>query len=204
MQGIPFNQQGVTGILAKVKTSTRRPLKKQPPIVDYEIYCDPYNGNYEHFTFWTKDNKMCLFDGDIPNTAHWKPKYKIGETVFVETGQSITCSDSSEPELMMMKVQPELLLKITGIKVERLQDISEEDCLKEGLEPRNEALRKSHAHKNTFYIDGHNDNGIKLLKVTKYAKIAFKKNIWHPLPYPPEYQWPANPYVFAYEFEVVS
>jgi hypothetical protein len=62
-------------------------------VTDKTHYCDPYNHNPEKYTFWTKDNRMSLFTGNIPNTAHWKPPTQklfngaILKGVVYESGQ---------------------------------------------------------------------------------------------------------------------
>lgn len=87
----------------------------------------------------------------------FEPKYKVGEVVaiaqsymdvdqFHRKGKNaayLEYLDSILPELKLypgwgnkMFVKADLMphhIKITGIKVERLQDISDEDCLKEGI-----------------------------------------------------------------------
>lgn len=85
------------------------------------------------------------------------PKYKLGEVVAIaqsykdvdrfhrkgKNADYLEYLDSILPELKLypgwgnkMFVKADLMphhIKITGIKVERLQDISDEDCLKEGI-----------------------------------------------------------------------
>lgn len=82
-------------------------------------------------------------------------------------------------------------IRITDVRVERLQDISDEDCLKEGIQ--------------TFYYgdckfppDGYTfDNGKSHFNTPREAfahlinKVS-KKDVWQ-----------ENPYVFVYDFELV-
>lgn len=83
----------VRAILDNRKTQTRRPIKPQPTNLPEGAYCDPYNKNHEHFTFWTKDNKMILGSGgNIKNTAHWRCPYgKPGDRLWVR--ESFWCVD---------------------------------------------------------------------------------------------------------------
>jgi len=85
---IIFNTDMVKAILEGRKTQTRRILDPQPTGLPEGAYCDPYNKNYDHFTFWTKDNKMCLplGNGKIKGkkTAHWRCKYgQVGDRLWV-------------------------------------------------------------------------------------------------------------------------
>lgn len=84
-------------------------------------------------------------------------------------------------------------IKITGIKVERLQDISDEDCLKEGI---------IHAYTTN---DGiriyHTPNEKKGYLSTDVAQEAFAYLIDK---VSGNGTWESNPYVFAYEFKLVD
>lgn len=74
-------------------------------------------------------------------------------------------------------------IKITNVRIEQLQDISDEDCLCEGLKFRyvnmgsgSAATREDYYYE---YINGHND-------VCDYGT------------------WESNPYVWVYGFELVK
>jgi hypothetical protein len=122
-QSISFNEEMINAILDGRKTQTRRPLEPQPVGLPEGAYCDPYNKNFDYFTFWTKDHKMCLPEGNVKIkgkiTAHWKCLYgKPGDRIFV-------------------KQSPNIKLEITKIRVERLQNIGHDDIKAEGLSYKN-------------------------------------------------------------------
>lgn len=140
------------------------------------------------------------------------PKYKLGEVVaiaqsymdvdqFHRKGKNaayLEYLDSILPELKLypgwgnkMFVKADLMphhIKITGIKVERLQDISDEDCLKEGIIHVSTFLGQKIYH--TPHVNGS-------YLSTNVAQEAFAylidkvsgKGVWE-----------SNPFVFAYEF----
>lgn len=146
-----------------------------------------------------------------------KPKYEIGEVVAIAQSYSdvdqfhrkgknaayLEYLDSILPELKLypgwgnkMFVKVNLMphhIKITGIKVERLQDISDEDCLKEGI---------IHAYTTN---DGiriyHTPNEKKGYLSTDVAQEAFAYLIDK---VSGNGTWESNPYVFAYEFKLVD
>ena len=92
-------------------------------------------------------------------------------------------------------VKPELMLhfiRITNVRIERLQDISDEDCLAEGIEF--DAKAKS------FYcgmnISTGSKNWLGCTLRESYAALIDKVG--------KKGDWNKNPYVFVYEFELIK
>lgn len=161
----------------------------------------------------------CMYDADEREFDEGEilPKYKVGEVVaiaqsymdvdrFHRKGKNaayLEYLDSILPELKLypgwgnkMFVKVNLMphhIKITGIKVERLQDISDEDCLKEGIiraYTTNDGIR--------IY---HTPNEKKGYLSTDVAQEAFAYLIDK---VSGNGTWESNPYVFAYEFKLVD
>lgn len=84
-------------------------------------------------------------------------------------------------------------IRITDIKVERLQDISDEDCLKEGIY---EDSGDDEFPPSIFYeFDGNKDDGFDTPREAFAAlidKVSGKGT------------WESNPYVFVYEFKLID
>lgn len=84
-------------------------------------------------------------------------------------------------------------IKITGVKVERLQDISDEDCLKEGIY---EDSGDDKFPPSIFYdFEGNKDDGFDTPREAFAAlidKVSGKGT------------WESNPYVWVYEFELFN
>lgn len=92
-----------------------------------------------------------------------------------------------------MFVQANLMphhIRITNIRIERLQDISEEDCLAEGIVDFESRINKAHFYSITdeSATYGTAKKPYSLL----IDKIAGKGT------------WASNPYVFVYEFELIK
>ena len=85
-------------------------------------------------------------------------------------------------------------IRITNIKVERLQDISDEDCMKEGIYTR-AALHSLHVNGYAYTFDNWSDRGIAMGSDT--AKGAFASLIDR---INGKGTWESNPWVYAYEF----
>ena len=84
-------------------------------------------------------------------------------------------------------------IRITDIKVERLQDISDEDCLKEGIY---EDSGDDEFPPSIFYeFEGNEDDGFDTPREAFAAlidKVSGKGT------------WESNPYVFVYEFKLID
>ena len=94
-----------------------------------------------------------------------------------------------------MFVKPEYMphqIHISNVHIERLQEISDDDCLKEGLE------WDGVAHK--YYVNYDKTNGSKIYFKTSpkesYAELIDKVS--------GKGTWESNPYVFVYEFNLIK
>ena len=97
-----------------------------------------------------------------------------------------------------LKEMARIFLKVTNVRVERLQDISDEDCIKEGI------------------VEVTKDNQV--FKFCIYDKKDYSSTPWQDMPKNPQevykklwnsttkdgYKWEDNPYVFVYEFERIE
>lgn len=138
--------------------------------------------------------------GNFEETMKHAP-YKVGEIVAV-----VQCyRDIGSPQFdkfgrdvigntNKMFVKAELMphkIKITNVRIERLQDISDEDCLREGI-IKGEFM-------NTLDECGFNMDGYYCTAST--ARKAFAKLIDK---VSGKGTWESNPYVWVYDFELVK
>ena len=149
----------------------------------------------------TQTRRICL---DQINPTANKSKWHIGEVVAISQPykdilSSAYCDKYELDKLTHTKgwsnamfTKSDLMphhIKITGIKVERLQDISDEDCLKEGIihaYTDNNGIKRYHTP--------HTKRGYLSTDIPQQAfeflinKVSGKGT------------WESNPFVFAYEF----
>lgn len=130
-----------------------------------------------------------------------KCHYKVGEIVAVAQNYSsfYNILDNTRPIPEgagwdnKMFVRADLMphqIRITGIKSERLQDISDEDCLKEGIRyfPEiNKFYFEDIRREEGFYFDNPREAFVSLID-----KVSGRGT------------WASNPWVVAYEFELVK
>lgn len=80
---------------------------------------------------------------------------------------------------------------ITDIKVERLQDISDEDCMKEGIEEHLKGIQYGFPS-NIGYIGQYPFSNPREAFSALIDKVSGKGT------------WECNPFVWAYEFELID
>lgn len=213
MKKIMFSDKyGLTkAVLEGRKTMTRRIIKcprtfRGEWVAGFNIHRSPSDKKIVGFP--------CMYDADERefDMGEILPKYKLGEVVaiaqsymdvdqFHRKGKNaayLEYLDSILPKLKLypgwgnkMFVKADLMphhIKITGIKVERLQDISDEDCLKEGIIHVSTFLGQKIYH--TPHVNGS-------YLSTNVAQEAFAYLIDK---VSGKGTWESNPFVFAYEF----
>ena len=146
------------------------------------------------------------------------PRYKVGEILAVaQSYHALNKSGYIAPEWLehtcessagyknKMFVRADLMphrIRITNIKVERLQDISHEDCLKEGLSiatvNNGQGNFGYHTEYNLVYYD---DFGRTKIIGGRDIREAFADLIDKVCGIG---TWDSNPYVFVYEFELLK
>ena len=216
MKKIMFNDRyGLTqAVLEGRKTMTRRVIKCP----------DKCNGKeaYGYVIYRNAQNRdiceVSVVDADEYTIGYITPKYQIGEIVAVAQSYhelnkagyvapewlEHTCESSAGYENKMF-VRADLMphrIRITNIKVERLQDISDEDCLKEGLTiasvNNGQGNYGYHTEYNLVYYD--NFGRTKIIG-SRNVREAFADLIDRVCC---RGTWDINPYVFVYEFELMK
>lgn len=219
MKKIMFNDKlGLTqAVLEGRKTMTRRICKYDRPDESWDIVFPVFGSkDYDNegnlvsplFGAFGWKNK----DGDF--TGWNNPLYKVGEVVAIaqsyrDLGYSPDSLDRHPKDLSIRGLMKNSAgwnnkmfvksyackhhIKITNVKVERLQDISDEDCLKEGIihaYTDNNGIKRYHTP--------HTKRGYLSTDVSQQAfsflidKVSGKGT------------WESNPFVFAYEFVLVD
>lgn len=204
MKKIMFNDKcGLTqAVLEGRKTQTRR-IITYPKTFKGKDVC----GFYVYR--WKVDGvitEICMYDRDEISIDGGQilPKYKVGEIVAVAQSYNSFYNDEYNPNLFpngagwtnKMYVKPELMphqIRITDVRAERLQDISDEDCLKEGV------IKGQCGSADTHFMDAYyvpNDKQPYCRPQDAYEIIIDKIS--------GKDTWESNPYVFVYDFELIK
>lgn len=188
MKPILFNAEMVRAVQNGRKTVTRRVVK--PKYTNTEIIL--------------KNGKAFETAGTLATTVEIKPPYQVGdilyvretwaelETVYGHLYYAYKADDDTLhhsiggnfthwcPSIHMPKEAARIFLRVTGVRVERLQDITEEQAKAEGIDTNNKTLS---------------------------ARCIFKYHIWNSTIKKSDldkYGWDANPWVCAVEFKKIS
>ena len=157
----------------------------------------------------------CMYDADECEFDEGEilPKYRVNETVSVaqayhdcgglnEKGvprwdiiaQAVGATGAGWDNKMF--VRADLMpyqIRITNVRIERLQDISDEDCLKEGI------IQGRCGSENTHFMDAYyvpNDIQPYCTPREAFASLIDKVS--------GKGTWESNPYVWVYDFELVK
>lgn len=209
-QAVLEGRKTMTRIIIEIDECVRFPIICFRPLENWEkkVVNPNYVFNGHVYAVYNELDLLCHFV---------KPRYEIGEVVtiaqsymdvdrFHRKGKNaayLEYLDSILPELKLhpgwtnkMFVKADLMphhIEITGIKVERLQDISDEDCLKEGIY---EGSGDDKFPPSIFYeFEGNKDDGFDTPReafAVLIDKVSGKGT------------WESNPFVFAYEFVLVD
>lgn len=216
MKGILFNTKMVQAILKNRKTATRRPIKN----VDIKVYKATLFDGTVYDRVRLAENEEIIFDGgfkDLNFVVKDYAPHQVGDILYVrETfcyddfdngGETIyykadygerhlkdlftDCGMKWKPSIHMPKEASRIFLKVTDVRVERLQDITVEQVKKEGVLDCGQPIEIQDT-----YADG----------VVNWYKALFE-NLWNSTIKKQDmhkYSWEANPYVFCYEFKRIN
>jgi hypothetical protein len=216
MKPILFSTPMVQAIMEGRKTQTRRVVKPQPHSYGEEIIDSGipwYKGKGQwHNRFVVSDNPTRY---EIAST-HDCPYGKVGDILWVrETWQTgalgwiYRASWNSKlpdgvkwkPSIFMPREACRLFLRIKSIRVERLQDISEDDAKSEGIQFHFEELFQEFRYRD---YDKNLQKGYGNPSVDyptwREAKSSFQ-SLWVSIN--GQDSWDANPWVWVVEFERV-
>jgi hypothetical protein len=205
---ILFSTPMVKAILDGRKTMTRRVVKA--PVL-YKVVAPP------SLISQVGDVWEFLWNGKMVGGGFKiKPPYSVGDLLWVrETWRRYSRSECTcyeycqcppdgtflyfadwgpneskwKPSIHMPKTAARIWLEVTSVRVERLQEITEEDAVKEGI--------KNVFERNPHY-DGTIGSAIKINHLTQFREL------WDSINAKRGYGWDVNPWVWVIEFKRVD
>jgi len=196
MKPILFSTPMVKAILDGRKTQTRRVIKDKDIINRFDIdvdgkpiaYIDQATGDSYPPTAIAKYQV-----GDILWVRETWSKDENGEYVY-RTNYGTTEDDSFPPSMFkwkpsihMPREAARIFLRVTNVRVERLQEITPKDAWEEGCRIGNFFPWEKH-----------------IPELQQQCRDILFKSLWDGLNAKRGYGWDINPWVWVYEFERVS
>jgi hypothetical protein len=215
LKPILFSTPMVQSILRGEKTQTRRIIKYQKNITDPKIGFSAFTNNDQFEVRGVHENGQ--YGGSL-----FKMKYKVGDVLWVrETWQHTKCLNINpedenygfiykadgqpwedyenwtwKPSIFMPRSACRIFLKLTKIRIERLNDISEADAIAEGVERwKEERMISKPTHYKVYF---QNCKAEDLCSYTSCPVDSYS-TLWQKIN--GKKSWDENPYVFVYEFE---
>lgn len=221
MKPILFNTEAVRAMLEDRKTQTRRLVKLKYSNTHLEMFANKYGTrliekqNEEPGVTTVKNS-----DGTTTHTLlayiEKTPPYRPGDILYVREAffehrnhfyykadgkheglSMLGIIFKWRPSIHMPRKAARIFLRVTDVRVERLQEITEVDAEKEGLRYYDDICRDENWHP-MFYDP---DSGGDPSTVAGFAKL------WSSTIKPTDlalYGWEANPWVWVIEFERIN
>ena len=209
---IPFRGDRVRAILDGRKTQDRRVIKPQPTTLNelprhiiwreglFDLQTYPANSTiFQYCPFGKVGDRLWVRETGAEITGTIDPGIDaiIDGYFYKATYQGLGKDPKWKPSIFMPREASRITLEVTGVKVERLQDISNIDALEEGIETGPmETDPFSKETLPTYKIYGEVDRFI-----WTSPAVSFK-SLWRSINGPDS--WEVNPWVWVVEFEVVS
>lgn len=199
---ILFNAEMVSAILSGRKTMTRRiikPFPDSPQVLEtrtaengcvFAIHANRSNTQEGRFRWDCPLGKPGdqLWVRETWNKHGGLITYRADHDWIEEMRKATVCPAKWVPSIHMPRWASRINLLITGVRVERLNDISEQDALAEGIDA--DYLAESQDHYDC--IADHNMTG-------RPTARGYFSSLWQSI-YGEE-NWEANPWVWVIEFE---
>lgn len=214
-RSIIFSGPMVRAILTGSKSQTRRVVKFKPwHQIEERDDGTPWPWMYDddraadHWApcphgqpgdrLWVREAWAAHLEDEVPSDRPRGPRHTMGipaqperkSFVFYRADGPLLHPDgypsSWYPSIHMPRKYSRITLEITGVRVERLQDISEDDAKAEGIEPA--------AVPGSWRLYGRDTNG----DMDRSPRVSYR-SVWESLHGPGA--WAANPWVWVIEFK---
>jgi len=197
---ILFSTPMVQAILTGKKTQTRRVINPQPRCElrqhygtwnEYQEGIDQATGSNWGYGYKCPYGKQgdILWVRETWNRSDCNCEFSCTHPPYIYKADGWSDDGGWKPSIHMPREACRLFLKIKDIRVERLQDISEEDALKEGFKPGYESIG------NGKFED---------VLEREWTAVDEFRELWQELNLKRGYGWNINPWVWIVEFERVA
>jgi hypothetical protein len=182
---ILFSTPMVQAILDGRKTQTRRVIKPQPlDVVTYAVQ-----------RFWYPEVIKCSYEvGDVLWVRETFTNSEEYPFIFYKADAD-DVSIKWKPSIFMPKEACRLFLQVKSVRVELLQEITEEDAIAEGIKP-------SEDFAGLYFLYGSTKNYGRITRTDYVDPIKSFHSLWLSINGPTS--WVKNPWVWVIEFEKIE
>jgi hypothetical protein len=180
---IPFSGPMVRAILEGCKTQTRRVRRGDEP--KYRV------GDH----LWVRENYAVGVEWDDEKPSEIDPLCGGADIWYMADGPKPAMYGKTRPSIFMPRWASRITLEVTGVRVGRVQDISEEDVLSEGTE---QVAWESKDYREYTCMWRDCASAIRTRRRTEFRRI------WDSINAKRGYGWDTNPWVFVYEFRRIQ
>lgn len=189
---IIFSSEMVSAILGRHKTQTRRVIKPtnetrwlvSPELEWADSYVtNPDNGLINYCPYGKKGDQIWVRETWRVNGNEHDYAIASKDEVFYKVSEPWNTEPKWKPSIFMPRWASRIQLEVEGVRVERLQDISESDAMAEGVQY---CLVPEH----------HGCYG-------NEAICAFS-DLWDQINAQRGYSWASNPWVWVIEFDMID
>lgn len=200
MKPILFNTEMVRAFLAGQKTQTRRINKDGSAFsVPDMSFFDPDRRTYgvRNYEDYVHNQQSSLVEAPVPICPGdvlwvretWREEYEsVGwydRTLFFYKADDPSYTGPWRPSIHMPKEAARIFLRVTDVRVERLQDITNADCVREGAVKRPDITKRGEFVLHNRYRKEFGELWDSTIKAADRDR----------------YGWNANPWVWVYTFE---
>lgn len=203
-------------VLTGTKTMTRRLLKVPKTCNGKAVY------SFNVLTNNAGTQCVDLVDENGCVLGSWKPHYEVGDIVAIaQPYKDIIESMAEYSDIIInvdgsinreykagytnkMFVKADLMphhIRITDVKIEHLQDISDKECLREGVKRASIGFYAEGVRVKDWEKEAHRETASGCLKLFPFPRPAFASLIDK---ISGKGTWESNPWVVAYSFELVD
>ena len=213
---ILFSAPMIRAILDGRKTQTRRILKMpKGGYIEDGIPLRHVGGDYFNAIpcpygergdrLWVRETWQA-YDGGSFKTAFgvartFSREPKLGDTIEFKADKDLSkCFINWRPSIHMPRWASRITLEVTEVRVERVQEITEEDAKAEGVRA---VTKDSKVVKYCVYDQSSDTSSTAWQEMPNSARGAFK-TLWDKLNAPRGFGWDANPWVWVVSFKRVE
>ena len=221
---ILFSGEDVRAILGGRKTQARRVVRPQPvlegrvwrwkPRVGVDINAEHINAAMSPYgvpgdRLWVRETwavarcygKLSPKDMPLGPRNVW---YRASSAAPDQPG-SEEVRGKWRPSIHMPRWASRITLEITGVRVERVQEISEEDAVAEGIEWLTEQHQTARCR---YHPPSYSQDGVCVdpgyCSCGEYSDIEHFRDRWDSINARWDYGWDADPWVWVIEFKVLT